>query len=191
MAFGLDARLFRDDFPGQHRTDIAALFVERADQEVQDLTANLDFCLMRQIAGIREQFSLVFGVLVKDVDALTDNVLGLTGEDMLNPLQALDRGFVHIGDCEILEIADHDRDGHIVHHCRVGLAVYRLSFGFLGELSQHQYLLVDPKRAGRWESITQLKPRRPDPSGATVIHPIRHAMGSTIVILERGWLIDT
>ncbi|WP_456734480.1 hypothetical protein [Bradyrhizobium sp. USDA 3364] len=53
-------------------------------------------------------------VLVKDVDRLSDQRVDLHRQHVLDLLQILPRRLVDVGDFEIVQLAQHDTDRHIV-----------------------------------------------------------------------------
>ncbi len=76
LALGL--QLLGDQLPGHHRAEVfLVLVVDRRDQQVGRLGADLDVGPHRQVLVVREDLPLVGGVLVEDVDARAQGVLGL------------------------------------------------------------------------------------------------------------------
>ena len=76
---GLD--LLGDHAPGQHGGGVVALLVANGgDQQIEDLVADLDLGVVRQVPGIAQDAALVLRVLVKDVDARAQKIVGLDGQ---------------------------------------------------------------------------------------------------------------
>ena len=56
------------------------------------------------------------GLLVKNVDALTENFLGLAGQEAFDFFQRLDAGGIDVVDGERIDVAGHDVHRHRVQH---------------------------------------------------------------------------
>ena len=114
---GIGPDLLGHDAPGEHGIDVVALgVVDGRDQEIEGLRADLDQRLVRQVLRIGDDPALVRGVLVEDVDAGADEVVGVDVDDLFQLLDRAQRRLVRIGDAEVLQVADHDVDRHILDH---------------------------------------------------------------------------
>jgi len=85
VCFFFHANFVRNDTPRQHRGNvIALLIVQRGHQKVQNLVADRNFRLMRQVRRIGQHFALMLRRFVKDIDTLAENFIGGDRQDMLD-----------------------------------------------------------------------------------------------------------
>ena len=117
---GVELELLGDHAPGEHGRHVVAVRVhDRRDQQVKVFPADLDDGRVGQVCGIGEQLALMGRVLVEDVDAGADDVIGLHRQHVLQLLQGGDAGLVGVGNLEFVQIAYQDVDGHVLDHLLV------------------------------------------------------------------------
>ena len=73
--------------------------------------------------GIVQQLALVRRVLVEDVDANAQDLVGLARQQVLDRLQGVDAGLVDVDDLQRLGVGHHDVDRHVVDHRLQALAL--------------------------------------------------------------------
>ncbi len=119
--------------PGHHRADVGALpVVDGGDQEVERLGPQLDRGRVRQVARIGDDPALMRRVLVEDVDAGADELVGLERQIIFEPGERLGRDLVEIGDLEVFRIAHHHAHRHALDHL-VELRGLGLGLDLLGD----------------------------------------------------------
>ncbi|TAI65572.1 hypothetical protein [Bradyrhizobium sp. Leo170] len=132
FGLGLELRLFSRQFPGQHRSGVAAAAVHhRGHREVEGLAADRDARLVRQILRIGEQPALALRFFMEDVDRLAEQGVDLHRQHMLDLLEILPGGFVEVDDLEIGQLADHHADRHVIQQSK---------FAFRLETRKHQLI---------------------------------------------------
>ena len=107
VALGLHP--FRLQRPGGHGGHIAPLNVQHgADQQIQELAADLDGGAVGEVARIGQHPALMGRGLVEDVDRGADQIVGPDRQDVLDRAQRRQRGLVGVDDLEVDQVADHD-----------------------------------------------------------------------------------
>ncbi|MGY4417903.1 hypothetical protein ACVWY2_000328 [Bradyrhizobium sp. JR6.1] len=115
LGLGFKPRLLGRELPGQHRSAVAAARIgHRRHGEIERLAADGDARLVRQVLRIGQEPALMLRVLVKDVDRLSDQRVDFHRQNMLDLFQILPRRLVDVGDLEIVQLAEHDTDRHVV-----------------------------------------------------------------------------
>ena len=71
---------------------------------------------MRQVGWVAQQLALMARVLVEHIDRLAEQSVGRDRQVLFDALQGLEAGLVGVVDAEVLEVAGHHVDRHLVDH---------------------------------------------------------------------------
>jgi len=97
-------------------TFLAPYFEGLEYEQIKQLIAERDRCLMRQIFRIGQEPTLVRRILVENVDRLTEELVGFDRQKMLELSQRLQARPIDERDLEGGRVAGHDVDRHAVEH---------------------------------------------------------------------------
>lgn len=97
--------------PAQHRAQIGAVLIrDRGDFQIQGFLAQADISLVEQVARIGQHLTLVRRVLMEDVDAGADQLIGVDRQLVFDRADRVDRRLIGVVDLEVFEVGRHHVD---------------------------------------------------------------------------------